>query len=416
MFNAKDLLDILMRGAQPQQAQAPAGGGLGGLGDLLGKVLGQQGAQAPQQQGGGGTLGDILGKLGGQQGSQAPQQQSGGAGGTLGDILGKLGGRQGAQAQQQPSGGGLGDLLGKVLGQGQHASAAPAQAPASAPAAAEGAGGLEDLLRKLQAQIGGAGGAGGGSLTDILGQVLGQAKSGVADGARRIDDATGASGRLRGAVQNTTGQSTDDIMGQIKDWVAKNQMGAGAAAGGLGAVVLGTHAGRALAGKAIKIGSLALIGGLAYKALQNYQAGRPMLSPADAAHLVEAPSGSGYETAAVTHDSALLYIRAMIAAAAADGRIDANEQQKIFGSLQQAGMEAGAKEFLTKELNNPASIEELAAGVKTEQEAVQLFTAARIAIDVDSQENNDFLVGLGTALGMDDKLMQHIDAAARGAA
>jgi uncharacterized membrane protein YebE (DUF533 family) len=106
----------------------------------------------------------------------------------------------------------------------------------------------------------------------------------------------------------------------------------------------------------------------------------------------------------------------MIAAAAADGRIDANEQQKIFGSLKQAGMEAGAEEFIARELNNPASIEDLVAGVKTEQEAVQVFTAARVAVELDSQANNDFLVKLANALGIDGPLAQHIDAAARHAA
>ena len=390
MFNAKNLLEMLMKGAQPQQAPAASAGGMGGLADLLGKALGGgQGGQAAQQ-GGGGSLADILGKLG----QQAPQQGGGNSAASQG-------------------GGGLGDLLGKVLGQGQqHASNAPAQR-APAPDAGGGAGGIEEMLRKLQAQIGGAGGAGGGSITDILGQVLGQAKSGVAEGARRIDDATGASGHVRSATQGATGQSPDDIMAQIKDWVAKNQMGAGAAAGGLGAVVLGTKAGRSLAGKAIKVGSLALIGGLAYKAIQNYQAGRPLLTGADS-DLSEAPRGSGYETAAVTQDSALLYIRAMIGAAAADGRLDEGEQQKIFGSLKQAGMEAAAEEFIARELNNPASVDDLIAAVKTEQEAIQVFTAARVAIDLDTQEENDFLVALAKGLGIDGKLAQHIDAAARG--
>jgi uncharacterized membrane protein YebE (DUF533 family) len=245
--------------------------------------------------------------------------------------------------------------------------------------------------------------------------VFGQAKAGVSEGARRIDDATGASGHVRAATQGATGQSQEEILAQIKDWVSKNQMGAGAAAGGLGAVVLGTKAGRSLAGKAVKLGALALIGGLAYKAIQNYQAGKPLIAGGDAT-LAEAPHGTGYETAAVTHDSALLYIRAMISAAAADGRIDANEQQKIFGSLKQAGMEAGAEAFVRKELQNPASIEDLVAGLKTEQEAVQVYTAARVAIDGDDPENQAFLGNLAQALGMDAQLAQHIDAAARGAA
>lgn len=395
MFDAKKLLEMLMNGAQQAQpAQAPQAGG-GSLADILGQALGQAGGAAPtprtQTGQSGGSLGDIIGRMG----QQAPQ-----SGGDQGSALG---------------GGGLGDLLGKILGQGQQpASAAPSSAPqqpSGAPAAAGGAGGLEDILRKVQAQLGG-----GGSITDILGQVLGQATAGVQEGARKIDDATGASGHVRNATKSATGQDPGDILAQIKDWVAKNQMGAGAAAGGLGAVVLGTQAGRALAGKAIKLGSLALIGGLAYKALQNYQAGRPLISGPDATGLAEAPRGSGYETAAVTQDSALLYIRAMIAAAASDGRIDPAEQEKIFGSLKQAGMDAHAEEFLAKELNNPASIEDLVAGVKSEQEAVQLFTAARVAIDLDNQEENDFLVNLGNALGMDAKLMQHIDAAARNAA
>jgi uncharacterized membrane protein YebE (DUF533 family) len=405
MFDAKKLLEMLMKGGQPAPQQG--GGGMGGLGDILGQVLG--------------------GGQGGQPAARGGAQQGGDGGGSLADILGKLGGQapsQGGQHGSAASGGTLGDLLGKVLGQGQGTPAASAQR--GAPQADAGdSGGLADLLRKLQEQAGGAAGhakdaaagaaSGAGGIGDILGQIFGQAKAGVSEGARRIDDATGASGHVRGATQGATGQSQEEILAQIKDWVSKNQMGAGAAAGGLGAVVLGTKTGRSLAGKAVKLGALALIGGLAYKAIQNYQAGKPLLAEADP-HLAEAPHGSGYETAAVTQDSALLYIRAMISAAAADGRIDANEQQKIFGSLKQAGMEEGAEAFVRRELQNPASIEDLIATVKTEQEAVQVYTAARVAIDPDDAENQAFLGNLAQGLGMSAQLAQHIDATARAAA
>ena len=50
MFDAKSILESLVRGAAPQ-AQAPQGGGGGGLGDILGQIL-QGGGQ--QGQGGGG--------------------------------------------------------------------------------------------------------------------------------------------------------------------------------------------------------------------------------------------------------------------------------------------------------------------------------------------------------------------------
>jgi uncharacterized membrane protein YebE (DUF533 family) len=250
---------------------------------------------------------------------------------------------------------------------------------------------------------------------DILGQVLGQATSGVKDGARRIDDATGIGRGTRDAVGQATGQSPEDLLAKLKELIAQNQMGAAAAGAGAGAVILGTKTGRAVAGSALRIGALALIGGLAYKAIQNWQSGRPLLTGADAAGLQEAPRGTGYETAAVTNDAAILYIRAMIAAAAADGRLDANEQQKILGGLKQAGLDREAEEFIAQEINNPASIQELVGLVQSEQEAVQLFTAARIAVDLDTQAENDFLVGLAQGLGLDGQLVAHIDAQARAA-
>jgi len=48
-------------------------------------------------------------------------------------------------------------------------------------------------------------------------------------------------------------------------------LGKGAAAGGLIALLLGTRFGRRITGKALKYGTLAALGTVAYKAYQNYQ-------------------------------------------------------------------------------------------------------------------------------------------------
>lgn len=371
MFDAKSLLEMMVRGAAPNSPQAQPGRG-GGLEDLLGQLLG---------------------------GARQQDEQARGRTDNPGGI------------------GALEDLMRQFSGGAAPARAAATEAP-SGPAAGQGGGFLEDLVRNLtQSQGGGAGGqAGGGGLVDILGQILGQATSGVKEGAQRFDDATGASGQLRDILTRTTGKSPEELMNAAKELVEKNQFGSGAAAGGLGAVVLGTQTGRALAGSAIKLGALALIGGLAYKAVQNYQAGRPVLGGGAPQGLVEAPAGSGFEARAVTQDAALLYIRAMIAAAAADGRIDEREMSKIVGGLKQMGIDREAEEFLANELNNPATTDQLAAGVHGDAEAVQVFTAARIAIDLDSDEEHDFLVRLADDLGIDPKLAAHIDASARQAA
>jgi len=381
MFDARSLLEQLVRGGQSQQTpQGQQAGGLGGLGDILGQLgqaMGQQGRPATPGQG-------------------ATQPQPGGLGGL----------------------GGLEDILKSIL-PGATENARPGEAAPTQPGAASAqpqGGGLGDILGRIQESLGKQGAGGQGGLMDILGQVLGQATQGVREGAGRVDNATGASGHMRDAIGRATGKSPEDLLSQLKDLIQNNQLGAGAIAGSLGSILLGTQTGRSIATSAAKIGALALIGGLAYKALQNYQEGRPLITDAQDGNVQEAPSGSGFEASAVTHDAAQLYIRAMIAAAASDGRIDDAERQKIIGSLKQGGLDADAEAFISGEINNPASVADLVAAVHSPAEAVQVYTAARIAIDLDTTEEHEFLVALARGLGLDDTLTAHIDAQARAAA
>lgn len=328
----------------------------------------------------------------------------------LDSVFGGPNQKPGAQA-----GGGLDDLL-RNLGQ-------PAgKADPDGGAAQTQRGGLEDMLRNLT--------GGGGSLSDILSkiqtsastpggvadtlrQVLGQAMEGTKEGAGKIGEAVGARdliGQLSG------GRSPDELMAQLKQLIADNQLGSGAALGGLGALVLGTGAGRSLAFGAAKLGALALVGGLAYKAYQNYSQGRSPLTGAPLEPPAPAPQGSGFEPAAISNDSAALYLRAMIAAAAADGRIDDGERAKILSSVGQSGVEKDAAKFLERELTNPASAETLAAAVTSPEEAARVYTAARIVIDPDTDGERGFLADLATKLDIDDGLAAHIDATTKQAA
>lgn len=403
MFDAKSILEGLVRGAASPSGQQSGGGGLG---DLLGQVLGggaQQRGGGSSNSGGMGDLGDILGRLGGGNANRnpsdpnAPQQGSGG----LADILGELQRQLGGQGDASPAPGQRPAVDAQGRGRGGDAGVGSG-------------GGLGDILGQLRDKLGQSGGAatgGSGGLADILGQVLSQATQGAREGATRIGDATGARDALGRA---TGGQNVDDLLAKLRDLVQQNPLAAGTAAGGLGGLLLGTKTGRSIAGSAVKVGALALIGGLAYKAFQNYQAGRPLITGATDAEA--APQGSGFEPAAVTNETAALYIRAMIAAAASDGRIDSDEQARIVGSLKQAGVDAEAEEFLATELNNPSTAEQLAAAVQSPEEAVQVYTAARIAIDPDTSGEQQFLARLAAALGIDSKLAAHIDATTRSAA
>jgi uncharacterized membrane protein YebE (DUF533 family) len=72
-------------------------------------------------------------------------------------------------------------------------------------------------------------------------------------------------------------------------------------------------------------------------------------------------------------------------------------------------------EFINAELANPADIGTLAEGLAGQEEAAQIYAAARLAIDPDTQEEQDFLAALAQALAIEPGLVAHIDAAASSA-
>jgi uncharacterized membrane protein YebE (DUF533 family) len=397
MFDAKSMLESIVRGAAPSQSPQQPGGSLG---DIFNDILKNSGANRGGTQGSGGSIGDILGEIGrslsqpqGQAPTGTPPSGGGDAGKGLGDIFGELARRIG-----QPS---------------QTSSQLPSPRQAAPGTGADQGASQGDIFAQLKDKLGQAGGSvtDGGSVAEVLGKIFTQATQGVKEGATRVGKATGASDALSRATGNA---DADELLAKLKAVVQNSPFAAGTAAAGLGGLVLGTRAGRAIAANAARIGALAMIGGLAYKAMQNYQAGKPLITGATTTEA--APAGSGFEPDAVTHDAAVHYIQAMVAAATADGRIDAAEHDRIIGGLKQAGLDSEAEAFLANELNDPRSVQDLALSLKSPQEAAQIYTAARIAITVDSPAEKQFLKSLAQALEIDPTLAAHIDATTQSAA
>jgi uncharacterized membrane protein YebE (DUF533 family) len=263
-----------------------------------------------------------------------------------------------------------------------------------------------DLLGKLQQ---GTGPSGLGGVADIAKQVLGQATAGVKDAAGKVDQSTGAGAKIDELIRQLSGgQGAGDLVAKAKEMIAKNPTAAGALAGVLGGLLLGTKTGRGLTWDAARLGGLVLVGGLAYKAYQNYKQGKPPLDVGGTP--VAAPAGSGFEADRQSNDDALLYLRAMIAAAAADGTVDAQERERIIGGLERIGIESEAARFLDAEFARPATPAELAAEAKTAETRAQVYTAARMTIDPDQPAERNWLADLARALGLDPSLIAHIDA------
>ncbi|WP_422371528.1 tellurite resistance TerB family protein [Hoeflea sp.] len=185
------------------------------------------------------------------------------------------------------------------------------------------------------------------------------------------------------------------------------------ATGAIVAVLLGTKTGRSLGGTALKVGGMAAIAGLGYQAWKNYQAGK---APADSAKrepdLLAPPSDSEFsaEPEAVDGNFALSLVRVMIAAARADGHVDDAERARIHDKLALSGLGDDAVAFLDRALAEPVDMDSFVASARTEAEKVEMFTAARLAIDPDTRAERGFLDLLAGRLGLADPLVDHIDA------
>lgn len=187
-------------------------------------------------------------------------------------------------------------------------------------------------------------------------------------------------------------------------------------AGALATVLLGTKTGRNIAGNAVTIGGLAAIAGLGYQAYKNYQAGQSPATPSDAPSvqpvLLPPPQESGFGAAspAQSNEFVLVLIRAMIAAAKADGHIDDGERALILDKIKAADVSGEAAQFIEGELSQPTDLDALIAAAVTEEQRVELYTASRLTIDPDSRAERGYLDLLAGRLGLPDALIDHIDA------
>ncbi|MHB2263904.1 tellurite resistance TerB family protein [Aliihoeflea sp. PC F10.4] len=237
----------------------------------------------------------------------------------------------------------------------------------------------------------GSSGAGGGS-----------ARPGQQRGAGGLGDLGGLAGGLSGGA------------GKLGQLVRDNPMATAALAG-----ILLTGKGRKLAGSAVKIGGMAAIAGLAYKAYQDYQKGQKPQAPqaGQEPELLPPPADNGFnpETAPQGEDEfALTIVRAMIAAAKADGHIDDVERQKIAGRLGDAGLDAEGEQFLLAELEKPVNVDELVSAARTEEQRVEIYTASRLAIEPETRAERGYLDMLAGRLGLEDGLVDHIEANVAG--
>ncbi len=256
--------------------------------------------------------------------------------------------------------------------------------------------------------------------TRLLEQLLGPqaaatAKGYIDQGSKTVEGMVGADTLAKGKDLFGQGlssleQAADQMVGadkvaQAKDFLSKNADGlkVGAVAGGLLGLLVGTETGRKVGGTALQVGTLAALGGLAWKAYQSWQ------NPSEAAATPPAVS----RDPAAEQKLAAATIVAMIQAAKADGHVDDGERAAILGRI--GPIEGPAKAFLETELAAPIDVDRVASLADGPEDAAHLYAASLLAIDPDQPIEKAYLAALAEKLGLDAALVAEIARTVKGA-
>jgi uncharacterized membrane protein YebE (DUF533 family) len=272
----------------------------------------------------------------------------------------------------------------------------------------------------------------------ILDQFLGSNASGGLGGALSRMGGPGAPTRQEPATRGSDGGGFGDLLNQLGGGAKGGSGGAlgglggigglagGALAGGLASILMGKgKKSLPISGSAMKLGGLAILGGLAYKAWQNHQASQqaagggaaPAPQPLPRAEPVPVsppPPESPFSPSSPAEEEqlGLLLVRAMIAAARADGHIDGEEIAKIREALKASGAGDDEQGFLLQYLGKPDDLDAIAAEARGPELASEVWLAARLTADPDTPAEQAFLKTFADKLGLGAPLVAHLEATA----
>ncbi|WP_232477386.1 tellurite resistance TerB family protein [Roseomonas sp. KE0001] len=196
--------------------------------------------------------------------------------------------------------------------------------------------------------------------------------------------------------------------------------GAGFGGGGLGGAAMGGLLGMLLGrGRRGRSGGLLatlgpmVLGALASRAFQAWQQGRAAQSstPLAPQQLAEVDPRFLPSAAPATDGQPFEFavIRAMVAAAKADGHLDEQERAQILGQMSEGGMDVEAQQFLAELMASDLSPATVAKAAGSEEQASQLYVASRIVVDAESPQERAYLDALAVALRLPPDLAAHLD-------
>jgi uncharacterized membrane protein YebE (DUF533 family) len=187
--------------------------------------------------------------------------------------------------------------------------------------------------------------------------------------------------------------------------------------------------------KALKVGALAAVGGIAWKAYKSYsdqQAQdrafiRGKYHDYDSPNSLQTSSSFAYEPNSLQQskfddvvtetnpEGQLLLLRAMVSAAHADGHIDHTERLKMFDQVDNMELSVEDKSSLFDEMRNPMSIEQIVEKVPCSEAATEVYAISALAIDLYQSESRVYLDTLARMLCIPSELQQALESSANEA-
>jgi uncharacterized membrane protein YebE (DUF533 family) len=216
--------------------------------------------------------------------------------------------------------------------------------------------------------------------------------------------------KVMGSLNDATGPGGAKGLGDKarETWDSQSTLTKGALAGGLLGVLL-TGGGRKMLGTGMKVGGAALIGGLAYKAYEDWKAGKSV-AQAEGPVALPNPAGTAFLPADsdAADDLSTRILQAMIAAAKADGHITVDERSRINAQLDNLGLGNEATAMIAAELDKPLDVSRVAALAHSEEEATQIYAASLLVVDPNGAPEKHYLAELAATLKLDAGLVSHL--------
>lgn len=231
-------------------------------------------------------------------------------------------------------------------------------------------------------------------------------------GASLLGGQGGGLGNLGGGLDKLMGGQGGRAGSSDAGW---GKFGAGMGVGGALGLLLGSKRGRSYGGKALKYGSIAALGLMAYKAYGNWQAqqqqqqkqqqpGQPL--PLAAPRTIDRLPAAEVEE----HSRALL--KAMIAAAKADGHLDEREQGLLGAELDRLEADPALRQWHEAEVRRPLDPAEVARAASTPELAAEMYLASLLVADETSYMERAYLDELARQLKLPDGLKAELEAQA----